>query len=108
MYRHGLVHLYQPKILIYKNGTLEWFLYKGKRHHDELSINNGSIIAKNVDHLKVIQFAPDKKKYHLSICINALYDDFEQAVMQYRNRLKKINRLQSNWRTAVNAICEPQ
>ncbi len=108
MYRHGLVHLYQPRILSYKNGTLDWFIYKGNRYQNKININNGAIFVNDVDHLKIIQFLPDKKKYHLAICIDALYGDFENAVIKYKNKLIQQTRLQSNWRTAVNSICDPR
>jgi len=110
MYRHGLVHLYQPRTLQYKKGSLEWFVYKGKRYQAKMivSTNKGEIIIKDVDHLKIIQFAPDKNRYHLAICIDALYDDFKQATIDYKNKLVQAKHLQSNWRATVDAICKPR
>lgn len=111
MYRHGLVHLYQPKILRYKNqSTLEWFFYKGAKTRRKISIdtNQGKVIFRNVDHLKIIPRDMSKKRYHLTVCINTLYEDFEKAVETYRNKLETTKYLQRNWRTTVNAICKPR
>lgn len=111
MYRHGLVHLYQPRILAYKNNsTLEWFIYKGKRNQTQMSVNTnqGKIAVKNVNHFNIIQISRNKKQYHLAICIDALYEDFKQATIEYRDKLKNNKYLQTNWRTAVNALCTPK
>lgn len=111
MYRHGLVHLYQPRILTYKNSnTLEWFIYKGKRNYNSMHVNTnqGKILVKNVSHFNVIQISPQKNRYHLAICIDAFYEDFRQAILEYRDKLKNTKYLQKNWRTAVNALCTPK
>lgn len=111
MYRHGLVHLYQPRILTYKtNCTLEWFIYKGKRNYSSMHVNTnqGKILVKNVNHFNIIQIAPGTNRYHLAICIDALYHDFKQATIEYRDKLKTTKYLQTNWRSAVNALCTPK
>ncbi len=111
MYRHGLVHLYQPKILKYiNNSTLEWFFYKGKRIwlRKSADTNQGKIVFKKIDHLKIIPRGTSRKRYHLAVCIDALYEDFENAVLKYRDKLSKTKSLQRKWRTTVNAICKPQ
>lgn len=111
MYRHGLVHLYQPRILKFQNSkTLEWFFYKGKRSWIRKSVNTneGRIVFKNVDHLKIIPRGRSKTRYHLAVCIDAFYEDFEKAVLLYRDKLKNTKSLQTKWRTTVNAICKPQ
>ncbi len=111
MYRHGLVHLYQPRILKYKNrGKLMWFFYKGKRFWLRKSVdtNQGKIIFKNVDHLQIITQDSKNIKFYLAVCIDALYEDFEKSVQLYRDKLAKTKTLQTRWRTAVNAICKPR
>lgn len=111
MYRNGLVHLYQPKILKYgSNGRLKWFFHKGKRHMDKISVdsNNGKVTFKNVDHLQVTTVDPKRRNYYFPISIYCLYEDFEQAVIKYRDKLASTKSLQRKWRTTVNAICKPQ
>ncbi len=112
IYRHGLVHLYQPKFLKLKNKkVLRWFFYKGKRNYRKIDIDSdkGKISFHNVEHLKVILSDPKfPRNCYLPISIDALYEDFEKATQAYRNKLSKTKYLQTNWRTTVNAICKPR
>lgn len=111
MYRHGLVHLYQPKFLkLSSTKVLKWFFYKGNRTWKRMwiSTDKGKILFKNIDHLKITSRDPQRKVYHLPICIDALYEDFENATKYYRDKLNKTKCLQTHWRTTVNAICKPR
>lgn len=111
MYRHGLVHLYQPRILKLSNRTkLMWFFYKGKRQNKSLTVDTsmGKITFKDVEHLQVITSDRLGGRKYLAVSINCLYDDFEKAVIKYRNKLQNTIYLQRNWRTTVNAICKPR
>jgi len=110
MYRNGLVHLYQPKILKFGNkGRLQWLLYRGKRHENsiELGSNKGLLTFTNVNHLEIIPNKLNQKNY-LTICIDCLFEDFKAAITRYRDRLYKTKSLQTNWRTTVNAIIKPR
>lgn len=109
MYRHGLVHLYQPKYVKLGNKkVLLWFFYKGNRYQNTMSVdsNNGKRYFNNVDHLKVVPDGTSNKYYYLPICIDALYSDFELAVREYKNKLN-YKKYQVRWRSVVNAICKP-
>jgi hypothetical protein len=111
MYRHGLVHLYQPRTLkLNGNKRLLWFFYRGKRFDKKITVGTdlGKIIFFNVKHLKIIINGPSKKRYYLPICVDSLYEDFENAVQSYRNKLENTKTLQVKWRTTVNAICKPR
>ena len=111
MYRNGLVHLYQPKILkLNSNSRLQWFFYKGNRHKDKIKVDSdkGKITFRNINHLQIVSNDPNKKKFYLPVSIDCLYSDFEAAVQEYRDRLNKTKYLQRNWRTAVNAVCKPR
>jgi hypothetical protein len=111
MYRNGLVHLYQPKILKLDNKSrLQWGLYRGDRHQDKLSFgsNKGNIVFYNVNHLQIIPNKPKERNYYLVICIDSLYEDFEKAIQKYRDKLATTKVLQRNWRTTINAIIKPR
>lgn len=112
MYRHGLVHLYQPKILkLSTRKRLSWFFYRGKRHMDEIKISTdkGEVVFEDVDHLQILcADKNDKRHNYLVISIDCLYKDFEEAIKRYRQKLANTKYLQRNWRTAVNAICKPR
>ena len=110
MYRNGLVHLYQPKILKFgSKGTLKWALYRGKRFQPEISLGSdkGNITFHNISHLQIVPNKLNKNNY-LFICVDRLYEDFEKAILDYRDKLYNTKSLQRKWRTAVNAICKPQ
>lgn len=111
MYRHGLVHLYQPRFLrLNSKRVLKWFFYKGKRNKKRMTVDSpqGRIIFLNVSHLQMLTKDPNKKTYYLPICIDALYEDFEQATIRYKDKLLKTKYYQRRWRTTVNAICKPR
>ena len=66
MYRHGLVHLYQPKILkISSKKRLLWFFYRGKRFDRKVEVgtDKGKLIFKNVHHLRILTNDSNRKKY---------------------------------------------
>lgn len=110
MYRNGLVHLYQPKILRFgTKGKISWALYRGNSYQSEIKLpsNNGLVVFKDIRHLQIVPNKSNQLNY-LLICIDSLYNDFEQAILTYRNRLSKTKSLQRKWRTAVNAICKPR
>ncbi|MBP9797571.1 hypothetical protein KBC70_00295 [Candidatus Woesebacteria bacterium] len=110
MYRNGLVHLYQPKILKFGNkGRLQWALYRGKRDQTEISFGSdtGNVTFRNVSHLQIVPNKLNQSNW-LLICIDSLYEDFEKAIFTYRDTLSGNKSLQTNWRTTVNAICKPR
>jgi len=109
MYRHGLVHLYQPKILsMGSRKILKWFFYRGNRHMDSIPIDSdiGKVTFNNVTHLQAINLPQYKSNYYLPICVDALCEDFIGAIKNYKEAVKKTKSLQRKWRTAVNAICK--
>lgn len=111
IYRHGLVHLYQPRVLKYNSKkALQWFFYRGqKRFYKRMSIDapQGKKIFKNVGYLQVLKNS-NLKYYYFPIGIDCLYEDFVSAVELYRDKLGKTESLQRRWRTTVNAICKPR
>ena len=67
MYRHGLVHLYQPRILkLSSKRRLVWFFYRGKRYMKEIKIDTdkGERFFKNVNHLQILCI--DKNNFNYS------------------------------------------
>ncbi len=110
MYRNGLVHLYQPKVLKFgKKGKLQWGLYRGSRNQTAVTFGSdkGNVTFHNIQHLQIIPNKLNQINF-LIICIDSLYEDFEKAILAYRDKLNNTKSLQRNWRTAVNAICKPR
>ena len=111
IYRHGLVHLYQPRVLRYNSKkALQWFFYRGnKRLYKSMSIDTpqGKKIFKNVAYLQVLK-NPNLRHYYFPIGIDCLYEDFVSAVESYKDKLKDTKSLQRKWSTTVNTICKPR
>lgn len=111
MYRHGLVHLYQPRYLRLSNKkVLKWFFYRGNRHLSRLPLDtdSGRVVVNNVKHLEIINIGARKNLFHLPICVDALCEDFMQAIETYKTDVAAKKTLQRKWRTTVNAICKPR
>ena len=111
IYRHGLVHLYQPRVLRYNSKkALQWFFYRGqKRFYKRMSIDTpqGKKVFKDVAYLQVLKNS-NLKYYYFPIGIDCLYEDFVNAVKLYRDKLSNTKSLQRRWHTTVNAICKPR
>ncbi len=111
MYRNGLVHLYQPKILkLNSRDKLLWFFYKGKSKRSRITMDTpkGQIVFRDVNHLKIIRRDSKPHLYYLAVCLDSLYADFEAAVIRYRDKLATTKSLRTRWNTAVSAICKPR
>lgn len=112
MYRHGLVHLYQPKVIWYsRNENLDWGVYSKAHKKEKFSFYpQGELVdvsSSKIGHLNIVGDIDERSNIKLlTICIDNLCDDFEYAVNLYRERLKNEAKLQENWVSAVNAICE--
>jgi len=111
MYRHGLVHLYQPRMIFQKNSrTLKWFAYKGRRSRKKIIANSniGKRAFHNVRHLKITADPLNIIQDYLPISINCLYTDLLESVDLYYRKLKKQPELQKNWSETANAIIQPE
>lgn len=104
MYRHGLIHLYQPKSFLQKNGRkLSWVAYKGPRENTSLVIGEKKFVS--VRHAGRITDLDDNCEY-LAISINCLYYDLIQSIDIYINLLEQDKSLQEKFVTTANAICD--
>lgn len=104
MYRHGLVHLFQPKQLLLNDGKiLQWLSYKGGRNGD-IEVRSGWVV-KNATHLLMVS---DSGSFFLPVSIRILYNDLLTAIDIYLEKLKKSKELQDKWVSAANEICEPE
>ena len=105
MYRHGLVHLYQPKSFLQPNGKeLKWFAYKGSREQYAEVVNGVSF--SNVRHVGIILHPEKKNIEYLAVSINCLYYDLIQVIDIYVSMLEQDKTLQTNFISTTNAICE--
>jgi len=103
MYRHGLVHLYQPKVFSQPNGKeLYWLVYKGPRE--------GALVKEvsGVRHLGIVASPTNQNIEYLPVSINCLYYDLIQAIDLYISLLEKDKAFQRKFISAANIICESE
>lgn len=113
MYRHGLVHLYQPKTIKLKNGRiLKWAAYKGERERATISFRSEDreITIPNVRHLGITSNPLDKNSNFLTVSITCLYKDLLSGIDTYYHLLEQDKKggLLKNWITVANAIVDPE
>jgi hypothetical protein len=112
MYRHGLVHLYQPKAIKRKTGrVLSWALYKGQResHPEEFATQGGKFTIPNARHLDIVVDPRNKNEDLLTISITCLYKDLLTIIDRfYKNIEENKNDELKKWREIANAIMEAE
>lgn len=112
MYRHGLVHLYQPKTIKQKNGRiLKWAIYKGGRecHPEGFDTQGGKFTIPNARHLDIVVDPRDKKDDLMTISITCLYKDLLTAIDKFYSKIEKNgNNEIGKWRETANAILESE
>lgn len=109
MYRHGTVHLYQPKTFSHRVSRrfLYWLAYKGKRE-DWLNFQARAI---RVRHMEVFDWN-DSVDY-LPISIVCLYEDLHSTIDYYKLRIQKEKEdgrtdLLNNWNCTAAALLRPE
>lgn len=108
MYRHGTVHLYQPKTFVNKKTgkILSWVAYKGKRD-DVIVFEDPRYIGGNptvlVEHMLLTQYIDI---WVLPISINCLYDDLISSIDIFKNKLIKDSNLVGKWKSSANVLIE--
>ena len=109
MYRHGLVHLYQPRTIKLDGGkVLIWAAYKGERIGEvHLNSDNGSVKVE-VSHLKIADDPRDGNFCLLPVSINCLHEDLLAAIDKYLELLKRDGDVLDKWQSVANAISEPE
>lgn len=104
MYRHGLVHLYQPKVLYIKSNKKyqRWLVYKGPRENAIVKIGNFELSG--IRHLGIISDPQVLNTEYMAVSITCLYYDLNQAVDMYIQMLELDKSLQGKFISAANII----
>jgi|SRR3989344_187359 len=109
MYRHGLIHLYQPKDLRKGKRRLSWISYKGPRNSAAITIKtDGGDFPHTVSHLKIAPHPLAKDLDLLPISVNCLYEDVYSSVEVFLKKIEKYKKYQTRWRGAVNFLLRPK
>lgn len=108
MYRHGLIHLFQPKKFILEDKTkVEWSIYKGSRIQGTLIVKSDAESYKfnNVEHLKIVKH-PKRDTSVLFICLNSLIEDFKKSLEIYFQLINKDQKYLRRWDKVSSYIVE--
>lgn len=112
MYRHGLVHLYQPRTIKQKNGRiLMWAPYKGARERATINFRTDvrEFSIQNVRHMGISENPSDKSSDLLTVSIICLYKDLLTVIDNFYLRVEgNKNDELKKWRETANAILEPE
>lgn len=112
MYRHGLVHLYQPRTVRQQNGReLKWAIYKGARERANVNFKTDEreFTIPDARHLGISTNPSDKKSDLLTISITCLYKDLLSAIDKYYfELLEKDEKWLKNWQSTANAISKSE
>lgn len=101
-YRHGTVHLYQPKVLVNNKRYLAWLVYKGDR---EACVSFAESTLR-VRHLQPVQIKPDL--WYFPVSISVLYSDLLQSIDAYIVKLRSDPSLVQRFAQTANALIQPE
>ena len=105
MYRHGLVHLYQPKSFVQPNNRgLTWIAYKGPRVDAHVLVGNTGVPG--ITHMTIIRHPEENNCDCLAISVNCLYYDLIHSIDIYMEMLEQDRDLQHKFMLTANAISE--
>lgn len=87
MYRHGLVHFFQPKKFILNGwNKTGWCVHK-KSRKDDLEVKDdkgGKYVIKNARHLEIVKHPDSTKDFNvLVISLKCLFEDFQKSLNRY-------------------------
>lgn len=108
IYRHGLVHLYQPKKLILEDKRkVEWCVHKGGRV-DNINVKDNEqnkIFIQNARHMNIVKH-PKRDSYLLIISLDCLFEDLKKAINKYLELIKSNKKYRRNWEKVASYISD--
>ncbi len=108
IYRHGLVHLYQPKKLtLGDKRKIEWCVHKGGRVDNIEAKDNeqNKIAIKNAHHMDIVKHT-DRESYLLIISLDCLFEDLKKAILKYSQLIKSDKKYLCKWNKVANYISD--
>jgi len=112
MYRHGTVHLNEPKVL--QNGTksISWQIFKAG-FNERMIIGGvptgpGTSVQMYLSHLVPMEITGLPGQWILPIGTTCLYEDLVASLDVYAGMVLKDRSLEDNFRSAVNEMVKPE
>ncbi len=102
MYRHGIVHFFQPKKFELFDGTkVAWCVHKKGRNDtvDGIKDHDGKeYVIENARHLEIMRHPDPKKDFSvLIISLKCLFEDFKKSLNVYFEIAKKDDKYVTKW-----------
>lgn len=114
IYRHGTVHLNQPKALQNATKTISWYIFKGDWKErtivGSVPTGIGSSVLMPVTHLVPMPITGLPNEWILPICTTCLYEDLLASLDVYATMIQKETTptLENNFRSAVDEMVKPE
>jgi hypothetical protein len=116
IYRHGTVHLNQPKVLQNGAKTIAWHIYKGQLSTGHQLIVSavptgiGTKVEMPIQHLFPMPIRGQSNDWILPISTTCLYQDLLESLDIYASMIQNetIATLGDNFRSAMNEMVKPE
>jgi len=112
MYRHGTIHLNEPKVLQNGAKTIEWFIFKagsGERMIiGKVPTGIGQSVQMPVSHLVPMEITGLPNAWILPIGTTCLYEDLLRSLDVYAQMIQSNLNLENKFRNTVNEMVKPE
>jgi len=111
IYRHGTVHLNEPKILQNGARTISWQLFKGDFKERTIiggvPTAPGKSIQMSQTHLVPAEIDGLPGEWMLPVCTTCLYEDLLASIDEYVGLIQKRSDIEDRFRKTVNEMVKP-
>jgi hypothetical protein len=111
IYRHGPVHLNEPKTLQNGARTISWYIFKGDWKERTIvgtvPTGIGTSVQMVLQHLLPMEIIGLHNEWILPIGTTCLYEDLLASLDVYAGMMQKDFNLESNFRNAINEMVKP-
>lgn len=112
IYRHGTVHLNEPKALQNGKKTISWYIFKGNWKERMIVGKVPTGIGKSVEmsflsHIVPIEITGLPDEWIMPVCTTCLYEDLLGSLDVYSQMIQKDPTLEDKFRNTVNEMVKP-
>lgn len=110
IYRHGTVHLNEPKVLLNGKRTISWQLFKGDFKERTIiggvPTAPGKSVQMSQTHL-VPEIVGLPGEWMLPVCTTCLYEDLLASIDEYVSLIQKDPNIEARFRKTVDEMVKP-
>jgi hypothetical protein len=113
IYRHGTVHLNEPKVLQNGTRTISWQLFKGDYKQRKVEGGGvptapGKFVRMDLTHLVPAEIVGLPGEWMLPVCTTCLYEDLVASIDQYVDLIQSNSAIEDSFRKTVNEMVKPE